>query len=195
MLCSDRGIAFVDLLVTTAALVVLSAMSAPVLRHFQDRAELRAATRYVSGRLHAARLEALRRQAIVSLRIGGEDEGFGFRLYVDADGDGVLQRDIDDGVDVPLDAGDRLEHHFAGVGFRIATDVPDIDGGRVEPSSDPIRIGPTRFVSFNPLGGCSSGTLFIAGSRGDQGAVRLLGQTGRIRALWFDRDSGQWREG
>lgn len=190
----DRGIAFVDILVTTATLVVLSAISAPVLSHFQDRAAMRAAMRYVAGRLQAARLDALRRQAIVSLRVSDAAEGFAFRLYLDGDGDGVQQRDIDDEVDVPIDAGDRLDHHFARVTFRVAADVPDIGGGVVPAGSDPIRIGRTRFLSFNPLGGCTSGTLFIAGSSGAQGAVRLLGQTGRIRSMWFDAAGGQWRE-
>lgn len=194
MLGTARGLAFVDILVTTATLVVLSALSAPMLSRFQDGAQLRGAARYVSARLQAARLEALRRQATVSLRIGDADAGFPLRLYLDTDDDGVLQRDVDDGIDVPLDAGERLDHHFPGVTFGVPVDVPDIDGDPLAAGADPIRIGRTRFVSFNPLGGCTSGTLFIASAAGTQGAVRLLGQTGRVRPLWFDRATRRWRE-
>lgn len=195
MLRSNRGLAFVDILVTTTTLVVLSAISAPMLSGLHDDAQVRAAARYVSGRLHAARLEALRRNTTVSLRMSDAADAYAFRLYVDGDGDGVLQQDIDAGVDVPLDRDDRLADHFRGVTFRVAADVPDIGGGdMVAAQSDPLRIGRTRFVSFNPLGGCTSGTLFIAGSRGPQAAVRLLGQTGRMRVLWFDAAARQWRE-
>lgn len=195
MLRSCRGLALVDLLVATGCLLVLSAMAVPTLDSLRDRSQARAAARYLAGRLHAARLEALRRNRTVSLRVD-DGPGFALRLYVDGDGDGVLERDIDEGIDTPIDNGDRLADHFAGLTFRVAADVPNPDGdGTVARDADPIRIGRTRLVSFNPLGGCTSGTLFLAGPRGPQAAVRLLGSTGRVRALWFDAGRGAWQEG
>jgi type II secretory pathway pseudopilin PulG len=192
----SRGFALIDVLAATATLVVLSALAVPVVSGLHDRAQVRAAARYLSGRLHAARLEALRRNAVVSLRFDDASSGYAFRLYVDGDGDGVLQRDIDAGVDMPLGDTDRLDHHFGDITFRVNADVPGVDGaGTIAAASDPLHIGRTRFVSFNPLGGCTGGTLFLAATRGPQAAVRLLGQTGRVRALWFDGGSRQWREG
>lgn len=194
MTTHPRGFAFADLIVSTATLVVVSAMAAPVITGLHERAQVRAAARYLAARFHVARLEALRRNTIVSLHFDDEADGFGFRLYADGDGDGVQQRDIDDGIDSPMGELDRLDHHFRGVAIRVSAAVPDIGGGdMLAAGSDPLRIGRTRLVSFNPLGGCTSGTIFVAADGGLQAAVRLLGQTGRVRAMWFDAANGEWR--
>jgi hypothetical protein len=131
---------------------------------------------------------------VVAIHVAGEEGGYAFTLVRDGNGNGVLQRDIDLGIDTPLAPPDRLEHHFPGITFRVRADVPDIDGaGMLGEGSDPVRTGRSPLISFNPIGGCTSGTLYVAGLRGPQGAVRLLGATGRIRAMWFDDGIGQWR--
>ncbi|MCA1584593.1 MAG: GspH/FimT family protein, partial [Acidobacteria bacterium] len=126
---SDSGLAFVDVIVATATLVVLSAMAVPVIGGVHDHARVRAAARYLSARLHVARLEALRRNTAVGLRFDDEAEGYGFRLYSDGDADGVLQRDIDAGIDRPIDELDRIDHHFGDITFRVNAAVPDVGGG------------------------------------------------------------------
>jgi hypothetical protein len=141
------------------------------------------------------RLEALKRNTSVALRfdpvIVGEMRG-----YVDGDADGVLQRDIDAGIDLPLAPTARLEDRFAGVRLQIASAVPDPDGGggTLAAGSDPVRIGSSNFVTLSPAGSMTSGTIYLSSPGGPQMCVRFVGATGRLRVLRFDTVTRTWRQ-
>jgi hypothetical protein len=144
--------------------------------------------------MQGARLEALRRNTTVALRFDPGDVGR-LRVYVDGDGDGVLQRDVDSGVDVPLGPDTRVSDDVADVAVRITRDIPDPDGrGTLVAGSDPVRLGSSNFLSFGPLGGATSGTIYLAGRDGTQVCVRVLGATGRVRVLRFDVAGRAWRQ-
>jgi hypothetical protein len=102
------------------------------------------AARYVAQRLQMLRVDALRHNANVAMRFDPGDMGR-FGDYADGDGDGVLQRDIDDGVDAALASEVHLTDYFAGVSFRVVSDVSSPDGdGIIVAGSDPVRIGKTN---------------------------------------------------
>lgn len=190
----EHGVAIVDLVVALGLAAVLGAMSVPSLDAWLDRDRARLSARYVASILHRARMEALARHAEVAVRFGDEADGYPFALYLDGNGNGVLERDIDAGVDVALSTPDRVQDHFRAVAIRIVEAVPAIDAAdTMAAGSDPLRIGRSRFVSFSPIGSSTSGTIFVAGDAAPQAAVRLLGATGRLRVLWFDRASQSWR--
>jgi hypothetical protein len=190
----QRGAALIDVVVACGVLLVVGGIAVPELNKLHGHAKIVAATRFISARLHAARFEAIRRNVVIAVRIADPADGYAFTLIADGNGNGVLQRDIDLGIDAPLGPADRLDHHFPDVTFRVRDEVPDIDGsGVVVADSDPVRFGRSDLISFNPIGGCTSGTLYIAGDTGPQAAVRLLGSTSRMRAMWFDSHTGQWR--
>lgn len=190
----ERGVAIVDLVCATALMAVLGAMSVPSLGMWLDRDRARLSARYLAGRLHQARMEALKRNAEVAMRFGEASEGYPFAVFVDGNSNGVLERDIADGIDVPVLAADRLEDHFRGVTLRVVESVPGVEATDVVAAgSDPLRIGRSNLVSFSPAGTCTSGSIFVAGESAPQAAVRMLGVTGRLRVLWFDRASRSWR--
>ena len=154
----------------------------------------RAAARYVAHRLQTVRLEALRRNVCVAIRFDPIDIGR-FGVYIDGDGDGVLQTDVDGGTDRTLTADARLADSFETVAFRIANDVPDPEGTTVlSANSDPLRLGSSNFLSFSPLGSSTSGTLYLSAPTGPQMAVRIMGATGRMRVLRFDPAAREWRD-
>jgi hypothetical protein len=191
----QRGVGVVDVVIACGILLVVGGMVAPELHRLQGHARVVAAARFMSGRLHAARFEAIRRNRVVAVDIASAEAGAAFTLVADGNGNGVLRRDIDTGIDMPLGPAERLDHHFAGVSFRVRDATPDVEGdGVIAAGSDPARFGPSDLVSCHPMGGCTSGTLYIAAAAGPQAAVRLLGSTGRIRAMWFDASAGRWRE-
>jgi hypothetical protein len=72
--------------------------------------------------------------------------------------------------------------------------VPPIDeeGPALVRGSDPVRIGPTAFLSFGPAGTGSSGTLYLGTTEGRQLAVRVLGATGRVRVFEFAPARAIW---
>lgn len=190
---STRGAALVDVVVACAVIAIIAAIAIPSVQATRERGEARMAARYLAQRLQMARAQAIRRNRVVAMRFDPAEVGR-FGIYADGDGDGVRQPDVDSAVDPVVDADARLTDHFAGVRLHVVDDVPSPDGGLLTRGSDPVRIGASSFVSFNPLGGATSGTIYLAGRSGPQMGVRILGSTGRIRVLWFDTARREWRQ-
>lgn len=188
-----RGAALIDVIFCCALIGVLAAIAVPSLQASRDRDATRMAARYLANKLQLLRVEALRRNRSVAMRFDPADLGR-YAAYVDGDGDGVLQADIDQDIDTLLEEGAHLVSVFSTIALRVALPVPMPDGGgMLAADSDPVRIGNTNLVSFSPTGSSTSGTIYLAGRDGSQMCVRLLGSTGRIRVLWFDRASAAWR--
>jgi Tfp pilus assembly protein FimT len=190
----DRGAALIDLVFACGLIGLIAAIAVPAIHASRDRDAARAAARYVAHRLQTVRLEALRRNVCVAIRFDPIDIGR-FGVYIDGDGDGVLQTDVDGGTDRTLTADARLADSFETVAFRIANDVPDPESTAVlSANSDPLRLGSSNFLSFSPLGSSTSGTLYLAAPTGPQMAVRIMGATGRMRVLRFDPAAREWRD-
>ena len=188
-----RGAAFMDIIVATALCVVMAAVAVPVIGGTLDRERTIIGTRYLAGQLQRARLESLRRARAVAVRIEVVGSRTALRLFADGDGDGVLQVDIDLGIDRPLTAPAWLDDHASGISLRINQKVTDISGAStLEPGDDPLRIGNTSLVTFSPVGSSTSGTLYVAAPQGPQMAVRVFGATARVRVLMFDARMQLW---
>ncbi|MGQ0735077.1 MAG: GspH/FimT family pseudopilin [Acidobacteriota bacterium] len=188
------GTVAVDVLLASAIAATLLSLAVSAIHVSRDRRAARQAAQVVAGTLQRARLEALKRNTHVAIRFGPADRQ-SFRAYLDGDGDGVLQRDIDAGVDPPSSAEVRMPHLIDGVAFRVLSDVPDLGGqGTIMAGTDPVRLGGSNLLSFSPLGGSTSGTLYLSSATGPQFCVRILGATGRIRVLWFDSWRRTWRD-
>jgi hypothetical protein len=189
----QRGAALVDVVFTLGLVAVLSGIAVPTWHATRQQGAARAGARYVATRLQHARIEALKRNVTVALRIDPADLD-AFAMYADGDGDGVLETDIARGVDPPIEPARRLSDYTT-VALRIVRDVPEPEGGAtLAAGSDPLRTGSSSLLSFNPLGGGTSGTLYLAASEGSQMAVRIFGATGRTRVLRFDVASARWSE-
>jgi Tfp pilus assembly protein FimT len=189
----DRGVAVVDVVAALALSLTMAAMAVPVIGGTLDREHTIVGAQHLAGQLQRARMEALKRSAAVAVRLEVIDERAGARLYVDGNGNGVLQRDIDRGTDRPLTGVEWLDAHAGDVSLRVNQAVTDAGGsGSLAPGSDPLRIGRTALVTFSPLGSSSSGTLYVAARRGPQMAIRVYGASGRVRVLMFDARTRQW---
>ena len=191
---SSRGAALVDLVFSCGVVCVLAGIAIPTIHAARDRDTARMAARFLANRLQSARYESLKRNACVAIRFDPVDIGR-FGVYIDGDGDGVLQADIDAAIDVALNPENRLADFFGTIAFRIPREIPDPDGSStLAAGSDPIRLGSSNFLSFSPIGSATSGTIYLAGPEGSQTAVRVMGATGRMRVLLFDLASRTWRE-
>lgn len=189
----SKGYSLLELLMVIAVIVIVTGAAIPLAYGSVDRTRTAGAARYVAGRMAMARFEAVKRSAYVAIRFvetGGE---YWLRTYIDGNGNGVLTRDIGRGVDLPITGDERLDHHFAGVTFGILPNVTGIDPGLPFNPRDPVQIGSSTLLSFSPEGACSSGTLFIRGTRNTQFAVRVLGATGRTRVFEFSFGDGRWQ--
>lgn len=187
----SKGYSLLEVLMAITVLVIVGGAAIPVAQSSVDRVRAVAAARYVAGRMATARFEAVRRSAYVAVQFLQQPDGYWLRTYLDGNRNGVLALDIARGVDLPISAGERLDQNFTGVEFGIHPNVTGIDPGPFN-TSDPIQIGTSTLLSFSPIGGATSGTLYIHGLRGHQFAVRILGATGRTRVLEFNSGSGRW---
>ncbi len=191
---SARGLALVDALAVTALSALVSATAIPVVAGAMEHERATAGAHYLAAWLKQAQLEALRRGTSVAVRIGTDPEQGETQMFVDRNGNGVLVREIEQGIDAPLRPVDRLASHAHGVAFRVNQPVPDVGGnGTLGTGSDPVRIGRSSLVSFSPTGSATAGTLYVGAARGPQFAVRILGSTGRVRVLRFDAGTGTWQ--
>lgn len=179
------GFTLVELVAVAALVLILTATAIPVTLTSVDRSRGFAATRFLAGRMALARTQAVARGTTIALVFERTARGIAFRVHRDGNGNGVLAREVRNGVDAPLDARVRLDELFPGVAIGVTPSAP------VE---DPIRLGGSDILSFTPSGTASSGTIYISGRDGTQWAVRILGATARTRVLRYIPDRDAWVE-
>ena len=97
-----RGVALIDVVCAIAMVLVMGAMAVPVIGGTLEREHLAVGAQFLSAQVQRARLEALKRQTSVALRIELVGERARVQMFADGNGNGVLQRDIDRGTDVAL---------------------------------------------------------------------------------------------
>ena len=191
---SSRGVALVDVLVATGLSLVMAATAVPVVGGTLDREHVIVGTRYLAAQVQRARLESIKRATAVAVRVELLDGRAAVQLFIDGNGNGVRQKDIERNVDRALTERAWLDHQARDVSLRINQVIRDVgDAADLEAGDDPLRIGNTPLVSFSPVGGATSGTLYVAGRRGPQMAIRIYGATGRVRVLMFDAQARRWR--
>lgn len=189
----DRGAALIDVVVAGSLCVVMAAIAVPVVGGTLDRERTIVGAQYLAGQLQRARLDSLRRARSVALRLEVIGDRTQFQLFADANGNGVLQRDIDRGIDPALTPLQWLDDQARDISLRINQAILDVAGAAtMAPGDDPLRIGNTALLTFSPLGSATSGTLYVAAPQGPQMAIRVFGATGRVRVLMFDAQTRQW---
>lgn len=177
---------------TVALALTLGSLAIPPIRQTADDVRAAGAARYVSARLHRARMEAVIRSADVALRFTATSGGYEFAVYVDGNRNGVFARDIQSGIDARLSPVERLGDNFVGVEFGALPGLPPVDSGGTAPGTNPIRLGSSGSASFSALGTSSTGSLYIRGAGSRQYAIRIYGETGKCRILKFDPRSRTW---
>jgi type II secretory pathway pseudopilin PulG len=190
---SARGVALIDVLCSVAVLAILAAVSVPNVAGSLERERAVVGAHALAGYVQRARFEALKRVTPVGLQVVISGDRARVTLYADGNGNGVLQRDIAAGIDSAISGAEWLDQHAPGVSLRINQVAPDIGGGAaLRPGDNPVRIGQSSLLVFSPFGSSTSGTLYVAGARGPQLAVRVYGATGRTRLLIFNPISQRW---
>ena len=155
-------------------MAVVTAVAVPVSLAGVNRARGWAGTRLVAARFVRARAQAVGRGAAVALRFDGDGERTTLRSFADANRNGVLTRDIDAGMDPPLDDPVPLASLFPGVAVTA-------EGG-------------VRLFSFSPDGTATTGSVYLESRDGSRFAVRVLGATARIRIERYVTARDAWVE-
>jgi prepilin-type N-terminal cleavage/methylation domain-containing protein len=194
-----QGFTLLELLVTLALLVCLLSLGAPPLLRSSGDLRLRLAAGELVGVLRLARSYAVRHSANVAVKFRTAKNGeVTFTLYRDGDGDGVLNRDIDSGVDPQVAPPQRLTQLGRGFGFGFPPGPPPRDPGSPQRPlgdlDDPIRFNQSDLASFSPLGTSTPGSLYLTDSVKRLAVVRVFNRTGKVRVLTYDPEKRVWRE-
>jgi type II secretory pathway pseudopilin PulG len=194
----EKGFQLAELIVSLAVLVLILLLGAPSLVQASADMRLRLAADELVGVLRLARAAAVRLDANVAVKFRtGKDGTVTFTLYRDGDGDGVLNRDIDAGVDRPLGPPRRLAHLGRGVGFGFppgpAPPDPSSPGHPLS-LSDPIRFKQSDLASFSSLGTSTPGSLYLTDGVERLLAVRVANRAGKVRVLTYIPRRRIWRD-
>jgi type II secretory pathway pseudopilin PulG len=187
-----RGYSLIEIVFVAALSMTLAAVSVPQMLSGLDDHRAAGAARYMAARFQRTRTVAITRSAATALRFSPVGTSYSFTEYIDGNGNGVLTREIQSGVDPAVGLAEQLSQQFGGVDFGALPGLPPIDAGGTAPGTDPIRLGSANSASFSPLGSATAGTVYILSRGGAQYAVRIFGETGRTRLLKFDRRTRRW---
>ena len=114
-----------------------------------------------------------------------------------ADGDGVLTKDINAGVDPAVTPAIRLSQLGRGLGLGFPPGPPPPDPSspqRLLSGTDPIRFNQSDLASFSPLGTSTPGSLYLTDGGKRLAVVRVTNKTGRVRVMVYDSVRRVWRD-
>ena len=181
----------IELVFVLGVAATLAAASLPQLAASVDEFRAAGAARYVAARLQQARVRAIARNRDTALRIAHDARGYVVSVVEDGNRNGVLARDVMDGVDTAIGPAEHLVDQFPGVDFGAIGGIPGAEGSTA-PGSDPIRLGLADSVTFTATGTATSGSLYVRGQRTIQYVVRIYGETGRTRILRYNPRTRTW---
>lgn len=190
VLNGDAGATLVDVLLVVVLISGSTTVAVPQTTTLTDAARARQAAAFVGARARQARHDAVLHGANVGLVFDFVAGRWLIRGCRDGNGNGLRRADIQSGVDPCADGPFDIAQLFPGLSIGVD---PTIRGPAGEaPNPDPVRFGNANLASFSPVGTCTSGSLYLRSRSGTQYAVRILGGTGRLRVLRYDRTG--WRE-
>jgi len=188
------GYSFIELTMVMGLGATLTAAAVPQYLSGLDDVRVKGAAHHLAARLQAARMEAVKRSAMVGVQfIQTENGTYSYAVYLDGNRNGVLTRDIQKGVDALIAPAERLPDQFPGVDVGALPGLPPVDAGGTPPGSDPVRLGSGNIASFSAVGTATSGTIYIRGRRDVQYAVRIFGETGKARMMKFEPRTRRWK--
>jgi len=188
---ADDGISLVELIVAMGVIIAVAAIGTPLTATVIDSSRARQGAGFLAARIRAAKLDAVARAASVAVVFDRVGARWTFRVCADGNGNGIRRAELT-GSDRCAEGPFDLEALFPGVQVAVDATIRGPDGE--PPSSDAVRFGRSDLVSCSATGGCTSGSVFLRSSLGEQYLVRVAGVTGRTRILRYDARLGAWRE-
>jgi len=194
---SQKGFQLLELLVSLAVVMFLLTLGVPPLLRISGDQRLSMAAQELVGVLRLARSYAMRHDANVAVKFRkGRNGTINFAIYRDADGDGVLSRDIDSGTDPQVSPPRPLAHLGRGFGFGFPPGPPPRDpssGRPMDRLGDPIRFNQSDLASFGPFGTSTPGSLYLTDGIKRLKVVRVTNRVGKMRVLTYDPVARVWR--
>lgn len=193
---NQNGFSLAEMIVVLAVLAVVAAVGIPPLVEMTGDLRLGLAAQELGGTLRLARSHAVRQGANVAVKFRAGGGAITYTLYRDGDGDGVLNRDIDAGIDPAVGKPRPLEHLGGRMRFGFPPGLKVRDPGsprRWLEAEDPIRFNESDLASFSPLGTSTPGSVYVTDGKRRLMALRVTSRTGRMRIIEYDFKKEVWR--
>ncbi len=198
MIRQQCGFNLLEMLVVLALSLWAALLGVPSLLSWNGVTKVEAAASEVASALQKARQYAIQRNKNVAVKfLIGDSGDISWALYGDGDGDGVRNRDIDDGTDpelLPPRPMRRLGRMvFPGFPLGLPPRDPSDPRRRLGRLHDPIRFNNSDLASFSPLGTATPGTVYVTDGNRHLAATRISSRHGHIRIMIYDVESEKWR--
>lgn len=189
----ERGLTLIEMLTVVSIVGLIALVAVPAWSNIRRNAAARVAAKELGAIFHLARSRAIARGSNAGLKFVRIEDEWKFALYDDGDGDGVRNDDINSGVDPMVDPHRPVfeTSELATIGLPSYS-IVDPDGEKLPPTRSPVVFGNSTICSFAPTGQSSPGTIYITNRRDEAYAVRVFGNTARIRVLRYDHGSRRW---
>ncbi len=192
------GFSIVEMMVYLGVIMLVAGLGLPSVFEWGSALRVELAAGEMTGVLHRARIFSAQHSAKVAVKFRTEPSGVvTHALYRDGDGDGVLNADIESGVDPEIRPPRRLAHLGRRIRFGFPQGKAPRDPGnprrRLRNLDDPIRFNRSDLASFNPRGTATPGTIYVTDGRRHLSAVRVNNRSGKISVLHYDPETEIWR--
>ena len=195
---SQDGYQIIELIVALAILSFVAFLATPPLMSMTARLRVRLAAHEITSALHSTRTWAVRHRHKAALKFFvHEDRTTEFAVFVDGNGNGVRNREIESGTDWQAEPRRRLTNlgRTAYLGFPADSDPrdPGNPSRRIERLDDPVRFNRSDLASFDPMGTVTPGSVYLTDGKNQLAVVRLYNRTGRMKVLFYDFEEEIWK--
>jgi hypothetical protein len=173
----------------------VTALVAPGVFQLSATQAVRSAAGEVRSMLFQARALALSRGRYVGVKFRKNGNRYEWALYGDGNGNGIRTAEIVKGVDPPLGIAVLWSRNDVLPGILKGSPVPDpgSPGKKLDRLDDPIRFNESDICSFSPIGESTPGSIYLWDGRDRMAVVRVLGQTAKVRTLYYQRGEKEWK--
>jgi type II secretory pathway pseudopilin PulG len=187
------GYSLVEILVVLSVLLSASLLAFPIADGMLAGSRIRSAASEAMVAFLLARQNALRSGRNTAVHFEPSPGGFRMTLYRDGNGNGVLNAEINRGVDLPVRSL-YWERGDVRIGILQNVRVPDPSdpSHALSNTTDPVRFNGSNLCSFSPIGECTPGSLYLTDGKRRMAVVRVYNRTGRIHVLYFTVGDRRW---
>ncbi|PYQ26192.1 MAG: hypothetical protein DMF56_25430 [Acidobacteria bacterium] len=181
---NEKGQTLVELITVISILGMFAAIGTSAMTSARRDIALATGTAELRALFQRVRLTAITHDRNVAIRFRPAGALWSWTVYEDGDGDGVLNDDINKGVDFALAPPRIFQYPPVHVGVPSSTVVDPMNGQPLALRL-PVRFGNSQLCSFSREGQATNGSVVL--TDGDRATIlRIDGQTARISVLRWD---------
>ncbi len=192
---AQSGAGIIEILAVLAIIGLYAAIALPQLTAYKRRSAVVAASAGLRSIFREMRSLAIARSRYCAVKFTNSGSTWMYTFYEDGDGDGVMSDDIKAGIDHRLSGPFPLDLQLAPATIAVPPmKVRDPDGAWMFPTDSPVQFNRSSMCSFSPIGSGTPGSIYLSDGDSTFYAVRVLGDSGRVRLVRYNPVSGKWVE-